>query len=95
LASAVTLLALAGLLGFARNSASRRLLPYYLTGALLVVAAGGLAGCSGSAAGTASLSTGASGSTSVAGTPMGPSIVTVTSTAGGVMKTVSIAINVN
>jgi uncharacterized repeat protein (TIGR01451 family) len=93
--SAATLLALTGLLGFARNSPSRRLLPYYLTGALLVVAAGGLAGCAGSTAGTASLSAGASGSTSVTGAPAGPSIITVTSTAGGLMKTVSIPINVN
>ena len=94
-ASAATLLALIGLLGFARNSASRRLLPYYLTGALLVLAAGGLGGCSGSTAGTASLSAGASGSTSVAGTPPGPSVITVTTSAAGMMKTVSIPIIVN
>jgi uncharacterized repeat protein (TIGR01451 family) len=94
-ASAATLFALAGLLGFARNSTSRRLLPYYLTGVLLAVTAGGLAGCGGSTAGTASIAAGASGSTSVAGTPMGPSSITVTSTAAGIMKTVSIPINVN
>jgi uncharacterized repeat protein (TIGR01451 family) len=94
-ASAATLFALAGLLGFARNSTSRRLLPYYLTGVLLAVTAGGLAGCAGSTAGTASISAGASGSASVAGTPMGPSSVTVTSTAAGIMKTVIIPINVN
>jgi hypothetical protein len=94
-ASAATLFALAGLLGFARNSTSRRLLPYYLTGVLLAVTAGGLAGCGGSTTGTASISAGASGSTSVAGTPVGPSIITVTSTAAGIMRTVSIPINVN
>jgi len=92
-ASAATLFALVGLLCFARNSTSRRLLPYYLTGVLLVVTAAGLAGCGGAATGT---SAGTSvGSTSVAGTPMGPSSVTVTSTAAGMMKTVSIPINVN
>ena len=94
-ASAATLFALAGLLGFARNSTSRRLLPYYLTGVLLAVTAGGLAGCGGSTAGTASIAAGASGSTSAAGTPIGPSSITVTSTAAGIMKTVSIPINVN
>jgi uncharacterized repeat protein (TIGR01451 family) len=92
-ASAATLFALVGLLWFARNSTSRRLLPYYLTGVLLAVTAAGLAGCGGAATGT---SAGTSvGSTSVAGTPMGPSSVTVTSTAAGIMKTVSIPINVN
>ena len=92
-ASAATLFALAGLLRFARNSTSRRLLPYYLTGVLLAVTAAGLAGCGGAATGT---SAGTSvGSTSVAGTPMGPSSITVTSTAAGIMKTVSIPINVN
>jgi uncharacterized repeat protein (TIGR01451 family) len=92
-ASAATLFALVGLLCFARNSTSRRLLPYYLTGVLLAVTAAGLAGCGGAATGT---SAGTSvGSTSVAGTPMGPSSVTVTSTAAGIMKTVSIPINVN
>jgi uncharacterized repeat protein (TIGR01451 family) len=94
-ASAATLFALAGFLGFACNSTSRRLLPYYLTGVLLALTAGGLAGCAGSTAGTASISAGASGSTSVAGTPIGPSSITVTSTAAGIMKTVSIPINVN
>jgi uncharacterized repeat protein (TIGR01451 family) len=92
-ASAATLFALVGLLCFARNSTSRRLLPYYLAGVLLAVTAAGLAGCGGAATGT---SAGTSvGSTSVAGTPMGPSSVTVTSTAAGIMKTVSIPINVN
>ena len=92
-ASVATLFALAGLLGFARNSTSRRLLPYYLTGVLLAVTAGGLAGCGGSTTGT---SAGTSvGSASIAGTPTGPSIITVTSTAAGIMKTVSIPINVN
>ena len=95
LVSIAALLAMGGILGFARNSASRRL-PYYLTVALLAATAVGLAGCAGSTTGTASLS----GTTSVAGnsvtgTPMGPSIITVTSTAGGVMKSVSIPINVN
>jgi hypothetical protein len=94
-ASAATLFALAGLLGFARNSTSRRLLPYYRTGVLLAVTAGGLAGCGGSTAGTASIAAGASGSTSVAGTPIGASSITITSTAAGIMKTVSIPINVN
>jgi uncharacterized repeat protein (TIGR01451 family) len=92
-ASAATLFALVGLFCFARNSTSRRLLPYYLAGVLLAVTAAGLAGCGGAATGT---SAGTSvGSTSVAGTPMGPSSVTVTSTAAGIMKTVSIPINVN
>jgi hypothetical protein len=92
-ASAATLFALAGLLGFARNSTSRRLLPYYLTVALLAVTACGLAGCGGSTTGT---SAGTSvGSASVVGTPTGPSIITVTSTAAGIMRTVTIPINVN
>ena len=91
-ASSATLLALTGLLGFARNSASRRRLPYYLTVALLAVAVCGLAGCGGS---TGTSSSSPSAGTTVAGTSTGPSSMTVTATAGGQVKTVSIPINVN
>jgi uncharacterized repeat protein (TIGR01451 family) len=90
-ASAATLLGLTGLLGFAGNSASRRRLPYYLTVALLAVTVCGLAGCGGSTVGTSSPSTG----TSVAGTSTGPSSITVTATAAGMVRTTSVPINVN
>jgi len=95
LALSATLLALTGLLGFAGKLASRRRLRY-LTVALLALTVCGLAGCGGSTLGTPSSSaSGSPGSASFAGTSTGPSSITVTATADGAMKTMSIPINVN
>jgi uncharacterized repeat protein (TIGR01451 family) len=94
-ALSATLLALTGLLGFAGNLSSRRRLRY-LTVVLLALTVCGLAGCGGSTLGTTSPSaSGSAGSASFAGTSTGPSSITVTATADGVVKTMSIPINVN
>jgi uncharacterized repeat protein (TIGR01451 family) len=93
--SAAALLGLTGMLGFAGNLSSRRRLRY-LTVALLAVSVCGLAACGGSIASKSSPSTStSSGSTSFAGTSAGPSSIAVTATANGVIRTMSIPINVN
>jgi hypothetical protein len=93
------LLALIGMLGmmgiFSVGSGLRlppRRLPAYLTLALLAIIAPGLLSCGGTSS-TSSVS--ATPLASNTGTPVGPSIVTVTATSGNVSKATTINIDVN
>jgi hypothetical protein len=93
------LLALIGMLGmmgiFSVGSGLRlppRRLPAYLMLALLAIIAPGLLSCGGTSS-TSSVS--ATPLASNTGTPVGPSIVTVTATSGNVSKATTINIDVN
>jgi len=70
---------------------SRRL-PAYLMLALLAITALGLLSCGGTSSSSSASTTPPA---SNAGTPVGPSIVTVTATSGNVSKATAININVN
>jgi hypothetical protein len=73
-----------------------RRLPAYLMLALLAITALGLLSCGGtSSSSSVSSSVSATPLASNKGTPVGPSIVTVTATSGNVSKATTININVN
>jgi hypothetical protein len=73
-----------------------RRLPAYLMLTLLAITTLGLLSCGGtSSSSSVSSSVSATPPASNTGTPMGPSIVTVTATSGNVSKATSININVN
>jgi hypothetical protein len=73
-----------------------RRLPAYLMLALLAITAPGLLSCGGTSSSSAvSSSVSATPPASNTGTPLGPSIVTVTATSGNVSKATTININVN
>jgi hypothetical protein len=69
-----------------------RRLPAYLMLALLAITAPGLLSCRGT---SSSSSVSGTPPASKTGTPVGPSIVTVTATSGNVSKATTININVN
>jgi hypothetical protein len=69
-----------------------RRLPAYLMLALLAITALGLLSCSGASSSSSASTTPPA---SNVGTPVGPSIVTVTATSGNISKATAININVN
>jgi hypothetical protein len=102
LLSGAALLALVAMLGtmgiFSAGPGLRllpRRLPAYLMLALLAITALGLLSCGGTSSSSSVLSSVSATPASNTGTPVGPSIVTVTATSGTVSKATTININVN
>jgi hypothetical protein len=98
-AALLALVAMLGMMGIFSAGPWLRLpprrLPAYLMLALLAITAPGLLSCGGTSSSSSVLSSVSATPASNTGTPVGPSIVTVTATSGTVSKATTININVN